>query len=172
MLAAIFATPMSFAITKKVGDGPVFLTIKNKTDKGYVVVDRSLPLQDNNSVIGLIKPNDELKLSGFATKENDFFGVNIMLANSADYTIKREEPIIVAEIPLYMNTLQGRFNASLMLFQDIRDPRSIFLQEAVSVDVPVEQLRSSSFVINVILKGENLEKSNIDLTTGVGTVNE
>lgn len=172
VLITLFAMPMGFAVTKKVGDGPIFLTIKNKTDKGYVAVDRSLPWQDNNSVIGIIKPNDELKLSGFPTKENDFFGVNIMLANSVDYTINREQPIIVAEIPLYMNTLQGRFNATLMLFQDIRDPLSIFVQNVMFVNVPVEQLRSSSFVINVTLEGENLEKSDIDLTAGVGTVNE
>lgn len=168
------------AVTKKVGDGPIFLTIKNKTNKGYLI-DTKAKMKElirgaNASPMGIIKPKRQLTLSelewykghsaimhpavmGYSVKY-----LNIVALNSE--TTVKDIVRYAAQIELRYGVQPGNisfyFFKAILQLQNQNEPIEI-----CSLLLPAEQSQAASFVIHVTLDGEDLEKSYIDLSAGM-----
>lgn len=166
-LATMFAVSVSFAVTKKVGNGPIFLTINNKTSNGYLM-DNPFTLIDLKSgttgkaPLAAIKPKESMTLSGIEWHPGhselsfDIMPLNSSATADAHIQLKLDE-----------NMDSATFNAVLNIRGQAQP------KEIATIEIPRRQLRATSFVINVTLDGENLQNSDIDLTSGTsGAVKE
>ena len=166
LLTAILVVSASNAVTKKVGDGPIFLTINNKTDKGYVM-DRPFALINLESgkegkPLALIKPRESITLSGIEWNGHSReLAFDIMPLGTADTNSSAQIELILETENIDSST----FNAIL----HVPGKRQ---KEIATVTVPRLHLKATSFVIHVTLDGENLEKSDIDLSSGTSAVGQ
>lgn len=176
-LSALLIASMSFAATKKVGDGPVFLTINNKTNKGYLIDEKvmikRLQKGSTETPLGIIKPNETLTLSGleFVTgKPKRVAGWALYLdIVTLNPDTNLPQPTRAAEIYL-SPTIQP--NGNILFKANLTLGTQNTPKEEATLEIPEKQLSATSFVVNVTLEGDNLEKSDIDASAGTGTVKE
>lgn len=179
-LSALLITSMGFAVTKKVGDGPIFLTINNKTNKGYLIDEPAqmtrLLKGSTETPLGIIKPNETLTLSGLEFlkgKPKRVAGWPIYLnivALNPDTNLPYPTPAAVINLYPRILALADEnilFEAGLTIGTLNKPPK-----EEATLEIPEKQLSATSFVVNVTLEGDNLEKSDIDASAGTGTVKQ
>lgn len=177
-LVVLFTIPMSFAVIKKIGDGPVFLTINNKTNKGYLI-DKSAQMGrllrgSTETPLGIVKPNEKLTLSGLEFIKGEPQKVagwvtylSLVALNPDSNFLQR-----VAEIYLSpaIQTNPANPDRGILFIATLTLNNQYTPKEEVTIELSDKQLEATSFIVNVTLEGDNLEKSDIDASAGTGTI--
>lgn len=186
-IATLLISTISLGITKKVGDGPIFLTINNKTDKNWrlrfvragseriVNVESKLSGTEEKEVstklkeypisFEALKAHDRIELQGIPMAESilqKWYGNSPLIFRNGNLTVNIENPETDKSslfIEIRKNSMAHRYSVLLRQYgQALVTP-----ENEIDLQIPEKDIHKANIMINVTLD-ENLEKSTIDAT--------